>query len=130
VTDYLDLDDLLAAAEAALDHPPDIGDIGLLEVAAARPRVTAFGEEAYPDLDRKAAALLHSIVTSHALMDGNKRLGWVAVRLFYRMNGTDLHVEADEAFELVVRVADGRLRDVAIIGERLGRWRAIHEQSS
>jgi death-on-curing protein len=125
VTEYLDLDDLLAAAEAALDGPPDVRDIGLLEAAAARPRVTAFGEEAYPDLDRKAAALLHSIVTSHALADGNKRLGWVAVRLFYRMNGTDLRVEADEAFELVVRVADGRLRDVAAIGERLGRWRSI-----
>ena len=63
-------------------------------------------------------------VTSHALVDGNKRLGWVADRLFYRMNGTDLRVEADEAFELVVRVADGRLRDVAAIGERLGRWRS------
>ena len=125
MTEYLDLDDLLAAAEAALDGPPDVRDIGLLEAAAARPRVTAFGEEAYPDLDRKAAALLHSIVTSHALVDGNKRLGWVAVRLFYRVNGTDLRVEADEAFELVVRVADGGLRDVAAIGERLGRWRSI-----
>ena len=130
MTEYLDLDDLLAAAEAALDHPPEIHDIGLLEAAAARPRVTAFGEEAYPGLDRKAAALLHSIVTSHALVDGNKRLGWVAVRLFYRMNGTDLHVEADEAFDLVVRDADGRLRDVAVIGERLGRWRAIEDLSS
>jgi len=124
VTEYLDLDDLLAAAEATLGGPPDVRDIGLLEAAATRPRVTAFGEEAYPDLDRKAAALLHSIVTSHALVDGNKRLGWVAVRLFYRMNGTDLRVEADESFELVVRVADGRLRDVAVIGERLGRWRS------
>jgi death-on-curing protein len=124
VTEYLDLDDLLAAAEAALGGSPDVRDIGLLEAAATRPRVTAFGEEAYPDLDRKAAALLHSIVTSHALVDGNRHLGWVAVRLFYRMNGTDLRVEADEAFELVVRVADGRLRDVAAIGERLGRWRS------
>ena len=57
-------------------------------------------------------------------MDGTERLGWVAVRLFYRTKGTDLRVEADEAFELVVRVADGRLRDVAAIGERLGRWRS------
>jgi death-on-curing protein len=130
VTEYLDLEDLLVAAEAALDGPPDVRDIGLLEAAAARPRATAFGEEAYPDLDRKAAALLHSIVTSHALVDGNKRLGWVAVRLFYRMNGTDLRVEADEAFELVVRVADGRLRDVAAIGERLGRWRSIDGRST
>ena len=71
----------------------------------------------------KAAALLHSLVKNHALVDGNKRLGWVAVRLFYRMNETDLRVDADEAFDLVAAVADGRLRDVDAIAERLARWR-------
>ena len=113
----------MAAAEAAVGGPVQIRDIGLLESAAARPRTTVFGEDAYPDLDRKAAALLHSIVTSHPLVDGNKRLGWVAVRLFYRMNETDLRVDADEAFDLVAAVADGRLRDVDAIAERLARWR-------
>jgi len=124
VTEYLDLEDLLAAAEAALAGPAEIRDIGLLEAAAARPRATAFGEEAYADLDRKAAALLHSIVTGHPLVDGNKRLGWVAVRLFYRMNEADLHADVDEAYEVIVAIADGRLREVAAIAERLGRWRS------
>jgi predicted GTPase len=49
----------------------------------------AFGEEAYPDLDSKAAALLHAIAGVHPLVDGDKRLGWVATRLFYRMNSAD-----------------------------------------
>lgn len=123
MTEYLDLEDLLAAAEAAVGGPAQVRDIGLLQAAAARPRATAFGEEAYQDLDQKAAALLQSIVTSHPLLDGNKRLGWVAVRLFYRMNDADLRVEATEAFDVVVGIADGSLRDVSVIAERLGRWR-------
>jgi death-on-curing protein len=124
VTEYLDLDDLLAAAEAAVGGPPEIRDIGLLQAAVARPRATAFGEDAYPDLDQKAAAILHSIVTTHPLVDGNKRLGWVAVRLFYLMNDTDLRVEPDGAFDTVVAIADGSLRDVNVIADRLRRWRS------
>jgi death-on-curing protein len=81
-----------------------------------------YGEDAYPDLDTKAAALLHSIVTGHALVDGNKRLGWVGVRLFYRLNEWDLRAPADEAIDLVAAIADGALRDVRAIADRLGAW--------
>lgn len=123
MTEYLDLDDLLAAAEASVGGPPAIRDIGLLDMAAARPRSTAFGADAYPDLDAKAAALLHSIVTNHPLVDGNKRLGWVAVRLFYLLNDADIRPPADAAYHLIVAVADGRLRDVETIAQQLGAWR-------
>jgi len=123
VTEYLNLDDLLAAAEAAIGGPADVRDIGLLQAAAARPQVTAFGDEAYPNLDLKAAALLHAIVGGHPLVDGNKRLGWVATRLFYRMNGADLRSQSEDPYELVTAVASGELRDVPTIAERLARWR-------
>jgi death on curing protein len=126
VTEYLDLEDLLAAAEASLGSPARIRDIGLLDAAAVRPRTVVFGEEAYVGLDRKAAALLHSIVTSHPLVDGNKRLGWVAVRLFYRLNETDVRAPANEAHDLVIGVAEGRLREVEVIAERLAGWRDSH----
>jgi death-on-curing protein len=126
VTEHLDLDDLLAAAAAALGRRAEVRDAGLLEAAVARTRASVYGEEAYPDLDSKAAALLHSIVTGHALVDGNKRLGWVAVRLFYRLNGRDLRAPADDAFELVVSIADGSIRDVADIAARLGGWVVDH----
>lgn len=129
MTEYLDLEDLLAAADAAVGQPADVRDVGLLMAAVARPRATAFGEEAYPDLDRKAAALLHSIVTGHPLVDGNKRLGWVALRLFYRVNDADVRPDVDEAFDLIVEIADGRLRDVPEIAERLGRWRSASYSS-
>ncbi|MEO5941511.1 MAG: type II toxin-antitoxin system death-on-curing family toxin [Candidatus Limnocylindrales bacterium] len=123
MTDYLDLDDLLAAADAALGSRADVRDVGLLQAAVARPQATAFGEEAYPTLDEKAAALLQSIVAGHPLVDGNKRLGWVAVRLFYRLNDADIGPTPDEAFNLMVTVASGDRRDVAEIAQTLARWR-------
>jgi death on curing protein len=124
VTDYLDLDDLIAAADAAVGGRAEVRDVGLLQAAAARPEATAFGHEAYPTLDAKAAALLQSIVAGHALVDGNKRLGWVAVRLFYLMNGSDIRPHPDEAFDMVAAVAAGDLQDVSAIAAILGRWRA------
>jgi death-on-curing protein len=122
VTEHLDLEDLLVAAEVALGGPPQMRDIGILEAAVARTRASVYGEDAYPDLHAKAAALLHSIVTGHALIDGNKRLGWVSVRLFYRLNGSDVRVPIDDAFDLVTSIADGSLRDVPDIAERLRAW--------
>jgi death-on-curing protein len=122
VTEHLDLDDLLAAAEAALGRPPEVRDVGILEAATARTRASVYGEDAYPGVSDKAAALLHSIVTGHGLVDGNKRLGWVAVRLFCRMNAHDLRAPIDDAFQLVRAVADGSLRDVPAIAARLRPW--------
>lgn len=123
MTEYLDLDDLLAAADAALGGHVEVRDVGLLQAAIARPQATAFGSEAYATLDAKAAALLQSIVAGHPLTDGNKRFGWVAVRLFYLMNATTIEPEPNEAFEFVVAIASGELRDVPVIAETLARWR-------
>jgi death on curing protein len=122
VTEHLDLEDLLVTATAVLGRPADIRDVGILEAAVARTRATVYGEEAYPYLDLKSAALLHSIVTGHALVDGNKRLGWVSVRLFYRLNEADLRAPTDDAFDLVASIADGSLRDVPEIASRLRAW--------
>ncbi len=122
MTEYLELDDLIVAATATLGRPPEVRDVGLLEGAAARPRASAYGVDAYPDLDTKAAALLHSIVTGHALVDGNKRLGWVAVRLFYRLNDRDLRMLPDSAYDLIIAIADGTVTDVRAIADRLSPW--------
>ena len=122
MTEHLDLDDLLVAAGVILGEPPQVRDIGILAAAVARTRASVYGEDAYPDLDAKAAALLHSIVTGHALVDGNKRLGWVSVRLFYRLNGSNLRVHIDDAEALVIAIADGSLRDVQKIADRLRPW--------
>jgi len=87
--EYLELDDLVELACRLLGDPPPIRDIGLLGSAAARPGTTAFGQDAYPDLTTKAAALLQSIAINHALVDGNKRLGWLATAVFLEINGIE-----------------------------------------
>jgi death on curing protein len=123
---YLDLDDLLIAAEAFLGNRPNVGDYGLLESALARPKATVFGEDAYPEFHEKAAALLDSLVNNHALVDGNKRLGWVAVRLFYGLNGYTISASEDEKVRLVLDVAEGKLNEVGKIAHQLSTPFARH----
>ena len=116
---FLDLEDLLHVAERAIGAPVEVRDIGLLESAAARPRASAFGADAYPTLHDKAAALLHSIVRNHALVDGNQRLGLAAIIAFYGLNGRRLTMTNDEAYDLVMAVAVGEVDDVAQIAQLL-----------
>jgi death-on-curing protein len=96
-----------------------VRDYGLLESAVARPQATAFGADAYPDLDAKAAALLHSLARSHALVDGNKRLALAAVIAFSGVNGRTLTLTNDQAYDLVMDVAAGNLDSVSDITAQL-----------
>jgi death on curing protein len=114
--EYLDLEDLLGLVRALGAGP--VRDAGLLDAACARPRSTVFGEDAYPMLEEKAAALLHSLVRNHALVDGNKRLGWLATAVFLDLNGHPPSLSDHEAFALVMSVAEGTL-DVDAIASRL-----------
>lgn len=117
--EYLDVDDLVALAVSLLGEPPPIRDLGLLAAAAARPQASAFGDDAYPDLVTKAAALLHSIVKNHPLVDGNKRLGWLACAVFLDINGVDpTRASNDEVFELVMHVAAHPI-EIEALAERL-----------
>ena len=112
---YLTLPELLHVAERTLGPDYAVRDIGLLEAALARPQATAFGKDAYHDLNTKAAALLHSIARNHALIDGNKRLALAAAIAFYGLNGRRLTLTNDEAYDLVMSVAEGRLDTVDAI---------------
>ncbi len=104
--EYLDLDDLVDLARALLGDPPPIRDVGLLGSAAARPQTSAFGVDAYADLVTKAAALLQSIVNNHALVDGNKRLGWLSTAVFLELNGVRAsRVSNDDIYDLVIWIA-------------------------
>ena len=104
--EFLDLEDLVELARSVLGDPPPIRDIGLLGSAAARPQTTAFGEDAYPDLVTKAAALLQSIVNNHALVDGNERLGWLATAVFLELNGIKAsRASNDDVYGFVVWIA-------------------------
>jgi death on curing protein len=118
---YLTLAELVYIAERATGGKVQIRDAGLLESAAARPQATAFGSDAYPDPDSKAAALLHSLARNRALIDGNKRLALAAVIAFYGMNGRRLTPTNDAAYDLVMQVAAGQLDSVSDIAKVLER---------
>lgn len=104
--EYLDTEDLVELARQLLGDPPPIHDMGLLGAAAARPQASAFGEDAYPDVWSKAAALLHSVVNNHPLVDGNKRLGWLATAVFLELNDASVTAADNETvYDLVMSVA-------------------------
>lgn len=90
-----------------------VRDMGLLEAAAARPEASAFGEDAYPTLNEKAAVLLHSIARNHPFADGNKRTATVAALFMLAINGQQVTWTAAEALEWIVAVAEGKRRTEA-----------------
>jgi len=114
--EYLDLDDLLGLIRMLGIGP--VRDVGLLDAALARPRSSTFGEDAYPTTTLKSAALLHSIVNNHALVDGNKRLGWLATVVFLDLKGLYPDLSDGEAFDLVWEIASTSL-DAHAIAVRL-----------
>lgn len=118
---FLTLPELLHVAERTLGPDYAVRDYGLLEAALARPQATAFGKDAYPTLDAKAAGLLHSLARNHALIDGNKRLALAALIAFYGLNGRRLTLTNDAAYDLVMNVASGHLDSVDEIAAVLHR---------
>ena len=124
--EYLDTEDLLELARQLLGEPLPLRDVGLLGAAAARPQASAFGEDAYPSVWAKAAALLHSVVGNHPLVDGNKRLGWLATAVFLELNDAGVSGTADDdVYDLVMAVAGGDLSvdDIAAV------LQLMHERS-
>lgn len=107
-----------------------VRDLGLLESAAHRPTTSLWGQEAYPSLELKAAALLDSLVNNHPLVDGNKRLGWLATLVFLDLNGVWIEAPDEDAYELVIAVASGvtHLDEVAKALVMWSRPQGAHDQ--
>lgn len=118
-TDFLTVEDVLAAGAAATGQQPVILDAGLLESAVFRPRATVFGEPAYADVHQQAAALLQSLIKNHAFQDGNKRTAFMSTLLFLGLNGWRMTATQDERFDLVLAIATEELADVGAIAQRL-----------
>ena len=119
MTEFLSLEDLLVLTRDLGVGP--VRDLGLLDGAAHRPQTELIGQEAYPSLDDKAAVLLESIVRNHPLVDGNKRLGWLSITVFYGLNGETLEALDDDAYDLVISVASGEL-PYGDVASRLAAW--------
>lgn len=117
-TFYITDDELFATVERLGFH---IKDAGLLGSAIARPRASVFGQDAYPDVLTKAAALFESMVRNHALHDGNERLSVVVTWAFLRLNGVNLIHTEDEAYDFALATAAGELTL-----EQIRDWFAAH----
>lgn len=117
--EYLTLEDLLVLAGDL--GVLEVRDVGLLDSAAHRPKSSVMAQDAYPTVHEKAAVLLESIVRNQPLVDGNKRLGWMATFTFYGLNGVDLDAPEDEAYDLVIGVSTGSL-GYADAARRLAGW--------
>ena len=125
--EYLDLNDVVEMAKKLLSDPPPIRDIGLLGSAVARPSTTLLGDDAYPDIWSKAAALLQSIVNNHALIDGNKRLGWLCTAVFLELNAASVaKASNNRVYALVIDVATNNLPvdDIATRLKKLSKPRS------
>lgn len=103
---YLDLEDALYVIQRLGFY---VKDVGLLDSALARPKTTVFGEDAYPSLSLKAAALAHSIAKNHALVDGNKRTTWALMVSFLIVNGFKHNFTTEEGMNFVLDLATDKL---------------------
>ncbi len=120
-THYLTPAELYTIAEEVLGRKPDVRDRHLLRSAAARPMLHHFGEDAYPTLLDKAAALLHSLAAHHLFYDGNKRTAARATTVFLQKNGLEPTWDAADAYQFILEVAQNR-HDVP----EIARWLAAN----
>lgn len=122
----LTLDQVLRVAERTLPAV-EVHDIGLLDSAVARPQSTVFGADAYPTLDLKAAALVHSLAKNHALVDGNERLALAGLIAFLGLNGRRLTLDNDGTYDFIMAIASSELAGVEAIAERLAASTEEHD---
>lgn len=119
---HLTTDEALHVARRTLGDGFLLRDVGLLEAAVARPATSVGGADAYPTIVEKAAALVHSAVRNHALVDGNKRVGLMLLVVFLGVNGRRLTATNDQAYALIVSIAEGRLDAVSEIARALSEF--------
>ncbi len=121
---YLSLEEILSLHSLLIDQSggsSGLRDRGALESAAAQPEASFGGEELYPGLETKAAALAHSLIQNHPFIDGNKRIGHAAMEVFLVLNGFEIESSVDEQEQLIIGVASGK-----ISRSELGEWVAHH----
>lgn len=125
MTAFITLEQGLRIARKAAGMPIQVRDLGLLEAALTRPRTSVFGQDAYPDVFTKAAALFHSIIANHPFVDGNKRAAWLMMYVFCAKNDVRIKPsDDDEAYDFVIAVASGKLTEIDEIADVLRSFAA------
>ena len=117
---YLSLEEIIALHARIIAQSGGIlalRDRGALESAVAQPEMTFGGNDLYPAVAEKAAALGHSLIQNHPFLDGNKRVGHAAIEVFLVLNGYEISASVDEQEQIVLTVASG-----AMSRAELGEW--------
>lgn len=91
-----------------------VRDLGLLDSALVRAQTRLYGQDAYPTLQLKAAAMVHSVINNHPMVDGNKRSAWVILNFFLVLNNRQLRSSQDNAYEFIMSIAEKRIELEAI----------------
>jgi death-on-curing protein len=108
-TVYLEIDDVLEIFEALIGPATTLlRSCDLLESAVLAPQQSAFGQDAYPTVGRKAWAYLRGLCQNHAFIDGNKRIAWATTRAFLLANGIGIAASTEVVEDLIVRLAAGQ----------------------
>lgn len=117
---YLTAEEVVGIGRTVIGDHLIVRDQGLVAAAAARPAMTPFGVDPYPTLVEKAAALLHSLTTSHPFVDGNKRVAFATTDVFLKLNGMRFDpTAADELFTTMIDVATRAVDDIESIARRI-----------
>src|SRR5829696_4366570 len=104
-------------------------DRGALESAVAQPQASFGGQDLYPDLASKAAALGHSLIQNHPFVDGNKRIGHGAMEVFLLLNGHEIDASVDEQETMIIDVASGKVSRIEL-SEWISKHMVVRNESS
>ena len=105
ISETLELHERLIASSGGATG---IRDLSALESAVSQPHASFGGQDLYPDVAAKAAALCFSLVMNHPFIDGNKRVGHAAMETFLLLNGFEINAEVDEQEKIVLSLAAGQ----------------------
>jgi len=121
---YLTLGEVLALHRRILAESggrPGVRDLGAIASALSQPRVSVGGQDAYPTLLDKAAALGYSLIRNHGFIDGNKRIAHAAMEVFLVLNGMELRASVDDQERFMLALASGE-----VSREALAEWLRMH----
>jgi death-on-curing protein len=114
----IDIQDVIRIHEILIDNfggSKGIRDRGLLESAISRPFQTFDKIDLYSNPVEKAAALIESVLINHPFVDGNKRIGYVLMRLLLMESGLDIIATEDKKYDFVIKIAEGKYHHTEII---------------
>ncbi len=125
---YLTLGEILELHRRVIEQSgggEGVRSLGSIESAVAQPQLTFGGEDLYPTIESKATALCFSLVMNHPFVDGNKRIGHAAMETFLVLNGFELSADVDEAEEIILTLAAGKLAREELLNWMTTRVRRI-----